>query len=63
MIEKYSSNNFICDICNQTLARKHNLIEHKKTVHNRKKDFKCDTCDDRFTQKSNLLKKTHYHCS
>lgn len=53
-----SSSRFKCDKCNKSYTRKHNLISHKLSVHEKEKLFKCDTCKVKFSRASDLARHT-----
>uniref|UniRef100_A0ABD2XKY1 C2H2-type domain-containing protein n=1 Tax=Trichogramma kaykai TaxID=54128 RepID=A0ABD2XKY1_9HYME len=52
----------LCDMCEKKFGQKSDLFRHKKTIHERRKDYSCDKCKKKFGQKSYLhvhLKTVH----
>ncbi|ODV85902.1 hypothetical protein CANARDRAFT_27975 [[Candida] arabinofermentans NRRL YB-2248] len=58
-------NRFKCDQCPKSYTRKHNLISHKLSVHEREKLFRCSDCSVKFSRSSDLsrhAKEQHSAC-
>ena len=43
-------NKFLCYTCNSQFWLKTSLIEHRRTVHEKKKPFECKICQRKFSQ-------------
>ncbi|KAG7895481.1 hypothetical protein KL936_000189 [Ogataea polymorpha] len=49
---------FKCDQCRKSYTRKHNLISHKLSVHEKEKLFGCTECHVKFSRSSDLSRHT-----
>ena len=45
---------FACNICDKPYQHKHNVINHKKRVHDREKKYNCDQCEYSAFQRSQI---------
>uniref|UniRef100_A0ABD2XNV8 C2H2-type domain-containing protein n=1 Tax=Trichogramma kaykai TaxID=54128 RepID=A0ABD2XNV8_9HYME len=43
-----SSKTHVCDVCQKDFTRKSNLLRHKNTIHNKKKDYEYNSCEQKF---------------
>ncbi|GME79071.1 unnamed protein product [Ambrosiozyma monospora] len=55
---KHAPNRFQCDLCDKAYTRKHNLISHKLSVHEKEKLFQCLKCKVKFSRASDLSRHT-----